>query len=138
MTIQNNHREILGYLLIQRVILFLALYEYLNKLSSITTNSPTAGGLQNISYIYDNAGNIGTITDYVDGSRTQTFTYDELNRLRFATSASYGNLEYQYNQIGNIMYNSRVGSYTYGAKPHAVLQAGSYSNGYDSNGNMTN
>jgi len=38
--------------------------------------------------------------------------YDELNRLRFATSQSYAQIEYRYDEIGNITYNSRVGLYT--------------------------
>ncbi|MFZ1991549.1 MAG: RHS repeat-associated core domain-containing protein, partial [Alphaproteobacteria bacterium] len=109
-----------------------------NRLYSITTNSPTQGSIQNLSYLFDNAGNISTITDLLDGSRTQTFTYDDLNRLTQAQSASYtnGTITYQYNQIGNMTYNSRVGSYTYGAQPHAVTQAGSNSYSYDANGNM--
>jgi len=34
-------------------------------------------------------------------------------------------------------YNSQVGSYAYGTKPHAVTSAGPYSYSYDTNGNMT-
>ena len=54
----------------------------------------------------------------------------------------YGTITYNYNQIGNITYNSQVGNYTYwkqvyGTKPHAVRYAGSYSYEYDANGNMT-
>src|SRR4030042_2168407 len=141
MTVQNNNRKILGYLFVQRVILFLAFYECLKRLSSITTNGPQ-GGLQNLSYNYDNAGNINSITDLMDGSRTQGFTYDHLNRLTQAYSPAYGTLTYNYNEIGNMTYNSRVGSYSYwkdyyGTKPHAVRYAGSYSYEYDANGNMT-
>ncbi len=35
------------------------------------------------------------------------------------------------------MYNSQVGNYTYGTKPHAVTQAGTNTYAYDANGNMT-
>jgi RHS repeat-associated protein len=107
-----------------------------NRLYSITTNSPTQG-LQNISYTYDNGGNITEITDLMDANRTQTFTYDHLNRLTQVQSPVYGTLTYQYNEIGNMMYNSQVGTYTYGAKPHAVIQAGTNTYQYDANGNMT-
>ncbi|MEW5745519.1 MAG: RHS repeat-associated core domain-containing protein [Nitrospirota bacterium] len=108
-----------------------------SRLFSITTNSPAQGGLQNISYTYDNVGNITKVTDYLDSNRTQTFAYDYLNRLTQAQSASYGTLTYQYNEIGNIIYNSQVGNYTYDpAHPHAATQAGSISYAYDSNGNM--
>ncbi len=61
-----------------------------------------------------------------------------LNRIANAQSPSYGTITYQYNQIGNITYNSQLGSYTYGTKPHAVIQAGTNSYQYDANGNMTN
>ena len=37
--------------------------------------------LQDLCYDYDNVGNIQMITDFLDGSRTQNFTYDDLNRL---------------------------------------------------------
>ena len=141
MTVKNNYRKMISYLLVQRVILFLAYYEYLNRLYAIATNGPQ-GELQNLYYNYDYAGNITTITDYLDGSRTQNFQYDHLHRLTQAYSPAYGTLTYNYNEIGNMTYNSRVGSYSYwkdyyGTKPHAVRYAGSYSYEYDANGNMT-
>ena len=112
-----------------------------NRLYSITTNSPTAG-LQNMSYEYDNVGNVKTITDLIDGNRTQTFLYDDLNRLTKATSTgTYGVIDWTYNQIGNMTYNSKLGAYTYntnGVRPHAVIQAGANSYAYDDNGNMVN
>jgi len=107
-----------------------------NRLLSLTTNSPVSGGVQNISYSYDNGGNITTLTDLLDGNRTQSFTYDHLNRLTQAQNTVYGTLTYTYNQIGNITYNSQLGSYTYGTKPHAVTQAGTNIYSYDANGNM--
>jgi YD repeat-containing protein len=117
--------------------LVLRAYEYYPnnyRLYSIKT-----GLLQNISYTYDSVGNVTGITDYLDWQRTQSFSYDELNRLRYATSQSYNTIEYQYDQIGNITYNSRIGSYTYGDTKHihAVTQAGNYTYSYDANGNMT-
>lgn len=61
--------------------------------------------------------------------RTQVFLIKRL--YIYLTLARY------LNQIGNITYNSQLGSYTYGAKPHAVIQAGANSYTYDANGNMT-
>ncbi len=109
-----------------------------NRLNSITTNSPSQG-LQNISYTYDNMANITALTDALDANRTQNFTYDHLNRLTEAQSNSYGPLPltWQYNEIGNMTYNSQLGNYAYGAKPHAVTQAGANTYSYDANGNMT-
>ena len=50
---------------------------------------------------YDNNGNIQTITDNVDQTQTQTFTYDWLNRLATAAGA-YGNPSYNPDAAGNI------------------------------------
>ena len=111
-----------------------------NRLFSITTNS-LGQGRQNLSYSYDNMGNIQTITDLLDTTRTQSFQYDGLNRIAQAQSTAYGTLTYNFDAIGNITYNSQVGSYTYPppgyARPHAVTQAGANSYSYDPNGNMT-
>jgi RHS repeat-associated protein len=52
-------------------------------------------------------------------------------------------LSYTYDQIGNLMSNSQVGTYTYplsgstSVRPHAVSTAGSNSYTYDNNGNMS-
>ncbi len=49
------------------------------------------------------------------------------------------NLVYNYDAIGNIIFKTDVGSYTYnyGNRPHAVNSAGNISLQYDLNGNMT-
>ena len=107
-----------------------------NRLFSITTNSQ-GQGRQNLSYSYDNVGNIRTITDLLDATRTQGFQYDDLNRIAQAQSTAYGTLTYGIDAIGNMTFNSQVGSYTYlPAKPHAVVTAGGNSYTYDPNGNM--
>jgi YD repeat-containing protein len=62
-----------------------------NRLFSITTNSQ-GQGRQNLGYSYDNMGNIQTITDLIDGTRTQSFQYDGLNRIAQAQSTAYGTL----------------------------------------------
>ena len=104
-------------------------------------------GLQNLTYAYDRGGNVTSITDGINSSRTQTFTYDYLNRLSSATSTGYGTLDYAYTEIGNMTLNDRVGTYTYPqgivgqpygpAHPHAVSSAGGISYNYDNNGNLT-
>ena len=55
--------------------------------------------LQNLGYTFDAAGNVTRLTDTRHG--TQTFAYDDLNRLTRATGG-YRNLAYTYNQIGNL------------------------------------
>jgi RHS repeat-associated protein len=104
-------------------------------------------GLQNLTYAYDLGGNVSSITDVINSSRSQTFTYDHLNRLITATSNGYGTLDYAYNEIGNMTLNDRVGTYTYPqgvvgqpygpAHPHAVSTAGGASYAYDHNGNLS-
>jgi RHS repeat-associated protein len=72
----------------------------------------------------------------LDWLRKRAELFDALNRLTQAQSAAYGNITYQYNEIGNMTYNSKIGSYSYGAQPHAVIQIGNKSYTYDANGNM--
>ncbi|MFC1593868.1 toxin TcdB middle/N-terminal domain-containing protein [Candidatus Omnitrophota bacterium] len=94
--------------------------------------------LQELNYHYDSVGNIVQIIDNVN-TATQIFTYDALNRLLTADSPGYGFKEYEYDQIGNMIFKDGV-VYSYGAGsagPHAVTSG---SDGsvftYDNNGNM--
>ena len=104
------------------------------------TDILTVGGgtLQDLHYEYDDLGNMLTIADISTPARTQNFQYDELNRLRYADSPAYGSIEYRYDTIGNMTFNSRVGAYAY-TDPlhvHAATQAGANTYTYDLNGNM--
>ena len=54
--------------------------------------------LQNLAYTFDPAGNVTRLTDPRHG--TQTFAYDDLNRLTRATGG-YSTIDYAYNPIGN-------------------------------------
>ncbi len=56
--------------------------------------------LQAVTYTYDDANNIIGITNVLDGSRTQAFGYDELNRLTGADGI-YGDYAYTYDANGN-------------------------------------
>ncbi len=95
--------------------------------------------LQDLTYTFDDGGNVTTLTDPVHGH--QTFNYDGLDRLTSA-AGPYGSLTYSYDQIGNMTDNSRVGTYTYPAsgsssiRPHAATTAGAHTYTYDANGNM--
>ena len=107
--------------------------------------------LQDLGYTFDAGGNVTAITDPRHGD--QTFGYDALDRLTSATNEApdgYGTITYTYNQIGNLLTNSQVGTYTYNAsgtgstRPHAVTSTSlttgtetttnTYS--YDANGNL--
>jgi RHS repeat-associated protein len=51
--------------------------------------------VQNLSYGYDNAGNLTSITDSLNSGRSETYTVDGLNRLATASGA-YGSRTYTY------------------------------------------
>lgn len=118
-------------------------YDPLNfRLTRIVTQLAGASTkLQDLSYTYDGVGNILTIVDAVN-SASQTFKYDELNRLVSAIAPAaqgYGTKTYAYDEIGNIIQKDGL-TYTYGAGgagKHAVTSTSdgtSYQ--YDANGNM--
>jgi len=105
------------------------------RLKELKTETSGGESLQNLSYSFDNIGNVKQINDSVY-SNTQSFEYDSLNRLTSA-QGGYGSISYSYNSIGNILTNGDK-SYSYSSdKPHAVS---SLSDGttfsYDENGNL--
>jgi len=94
--------------------------------------------LQHFDYVFDPVGNLDSITDHIH-TGTQTFLYDDLNRLTQATGAGYGTLNYQYNAIGNML-NKGGMHMVYGeatAGPHAVTSTDTgLTMQYDAIGNM--
>jgi hypothetical protein len=73
------------------------------------TNRTTSNNQQNLSYGYDNNGNITSITDSLF-TASRTFTYDDLNRLTngsgtYGTKQAQQSCAYVYNAIGNITNN---------------------------------
>jgi len=67
-----------------------------NRLTNILIS-----GVQDLSYTYDNVGNIITITDSVQ-NKLHSLTYDNLDRMTRATIGS-DRYVYSYNALGNIM-----------------------------------
>lgn len=108
-----------------------------------TVTTKGASTYQNLRYSYDAGGNITAITDNLNAANNQTFTYDGIDRLVTAQATVYGTISYTYDEVGNMLSNSQVGSYTYptsgptSVRPHAVTTAGANSYVYDKNGNMT-
>lgn len=87
-------------------------------------------GLQNISYGYDQAGNITSLNDAVRGY-AKTYAYDSLDRLLSGDSQTY-----TYDQTGNLKNKSgAVFSYD-NQRPHLLIGEGINSYSYDSNGNL--
>ena len=102
---------------------------------------------QEFGYTWDVLGNLTTRTDTTgatgaDGTRdlTETFTYDNLNRLTSSRVGTGTTQTVTYDALGNIKTKTGVGSYLYGlgkAGPHAVAFAGDATFTYDVAGNLT-
>lgn len=102
-----------------------------------------------LSYDYDNWGNVTQRYDRNLGLN-ERFTYDLLDRVTRSTPLledrnQHGvnnpdfnrNFDYRYDNLGNIIYKTDVGSYRYNSShKHAVTQAGDTTYSYDAVGNM--
>jgi RHS repeat-associated protein len=90
-----------------------------------------------LSYDYDNVGNVMAVTDKLNGANTQSFGYDELNRLTSASSGTLGARSYSYDAIGNFETKEGVGYFYDPTKVHAVKSTtDGRSFNYDWNGNL--
>ncbi len=108
-------------------------------LKTIETDPGLGSSVQDLSFTYDQVGNVLTRTDH-QISRTETFTYDALNRLTQSVVGGQSAVTVSYSATGRITNKSDVGNYTYGsggAPPQAVTSAGSTSYSYDAQGRMT-
>jgi RHS repeat-associated protein len=97
---------------------------------------------QDHSYTYDKVHNVAERRENLRGT-VESFVHDRLNRLVGYTMDSSSDAEadrtvtVDYNAIGNILYKSDVGGYTYGpGMPHAVRNAGATDYHYDANGQL--
>ncbi len=92
------------------------------RLNNITTTGPS-GTIQNLSYNFDNVGNVIQITDAV-GTASQTFSYDDLYRLKSA-NGSYGNIsEIVYDEAGNrtsMTLGTKITTYTTDTNTNRLL-----------------
>jgi RHS repeat-associated protein len=115
-------------------------YDALGRLTARNTGN---GTIQNLQYTYDSLGNLASQKD-LRRNLEEHFTHDSLNRMVsakvFRGGAFQSSQDMGYDQIGNILTKTGVGTYTYGggnAGPHAVSSIsgkGSYT--YDTRGNM--
>lgn len=112
------------------------------------TSSNNSGSLQDLTYDYDEVGNILSIISDPDeptgNSITSTYTYDSLNRLltfdvtgdeSFSESFTY---DANTGTLASHTVNNQTDSYTYGDNdhPHAVTGLGTNTYSYDDNGNQ--
>jgi len=73
-----------------------------------------------LTYTYNDRGFIGSRSD-AKVSQSETYTYDDLDRLTSYTVNGVTAASFTYGNTGNILTNSKVGTYSYGnSKPHAV------------------
>ncbi|MFZ1598002.1 MAG: RHS repeat-associated core domain-containing protein, partial [Anaerolineae bacterium] len=128
--------------------------ENFRLVTSKAGNADPYTNLQNISYTYDDVGNVLTIADAAayGGSQTQKFTYDTLNRLSTACTlsggscaisdgsyGSYSQRSYAFDNAGNLTTWSGVAfTYQNAAHKHALTHVGGVQKyWYDANGNAT-
>jgi RHS repeat-associated protein len=107
---------------------------------ALTLRKSGTGGaesnVQHLAYAWSPSGALWSRQDLRAGL-TETFGYDEADRLAGAAGPGGQSLSISYDLIGNLTYRSDVGSYTYHAsKKHAVVAAGSNTYAYDANGNL--
>jgi len=97
---------------------------YYNTNNFRLTNLDT-GTKQNLTYTYDNVGNVLTIND-IKRNKASTFVYDSLDRLTSAQRVSLNpetedfSMNFTYNSIGNIlmiMQNGDNSTFSYGTSP---------------------
>lgn len=109
----------------------------------LTNKTATKSGFpdyQNISYTYDQVGNILSTTDTAH-SKTTTYTYDDLHRLLsvYTTGSATSSEAYTYTVLGNLLTRNGA-SYTYSntgtTNPHAPTSVASTTLTYDNNGNL--
>ena len=101
-------------------------------------------GLQDLSYSYDDVGNVLSISSNAVEVYSQNFTYDSLDRLTQARETPTGfDLSYKYDAVGNLLeVNSSgvVSKYTYSTGnspgPHAVVQIQGGGQSVDCSGNL--
>ncbi|MES0488348.1 MAG: RHS repeat-associated core domain-containing protein [Leptospirales bacterium] len=96
----------------------------------------------NRNYIYNAHGNITDIEDVINPARTQSFVYDDLDRLTNA-SGNYGTRTYAYSENGNMTTKGDITlSYNNPLHVHGVTKAqssvfGTKTYAYDGSGKMT-
>jgi RHS repeat-associated protein len=112
-----------------------------------STSTPTSGAaIQDLTLTYDSLGNLVSRDELINqttgASLSETFSYDNLNRITSVTGPT--SKSFSYDDLGNITTKSDTGSYTYGAGTngnpiHGVKTITGSTNlafTYDGNGNM--
>ncbi len=109
------------------------------RIEEIRTSSGSSQ-VQDLAYSWDRVGNLELRRDRRQGL-SESFRYDELNRLTQSQVEGASPLAFEYDAVGNITFKTGVGRYRYGqngAGPHAVTETSepAVTYGYDPSGNM--
>jgi RHS repeat-associated protein len=93
--------------------------------------------VQDLSYVYDQHGNVWERNDALVPENSRGYAYDALDRLNVVLNGTIEAERYEYDAIGNMTFRAGVGDYLYqSSKPHAVTSAGGNSYQYDGQGNQ--
>jgi len=97
------------------------------------------GSIYRVSYDLDPAGNILGISDNLEPSRSQSFTYDNLYRLTGARGP-YGSIRYTYDEAGNRLsreHDEETEVYRYLEGTNRLIAVNDEPFTYDANANIT-
>ena len=120
-------------------------YDTDRRMIGISTNAQ-GGPVQSLTYGFDTADRIATITNGVDSNLSQNYTYDTLSRLTGATLAGGNAASFGYDAVGNRLsaVNSAPASttsYTFSAGSNRLAQsltgAVTRTYAYNPNGDIT-
>ena len=115
-------------------------------------NTVTAGknddiDVQSLGFQWDSVGNLEVRTNF-NANMEERFFYDSKNRLAYSELDDVENLRVTYDEVGNILSKSNLGTYDYDGdesptRPHAVKSVTKLDGTvvyyeYDANGNMVN
>jgi len=101
-----------------------------------------AGSLQNLGYGYDANGNVTSMVNNLDNTKSKSYTYDSLNRLETGTGP-WGTITWTYDPVGNRLTQvdgSGTSAYAYQSGSNRlsnITGPNPASFGYDENGNTT-
>jgi RHS repeat-associated protein len=82
-------------------------FDFDYRMTNLADNG--AAALQNLSYGYDGANNVASVTDGITSTNNQNLGYDSLNRLVSAAGGN-GSNGYTYDSVGNRLSQNTAGS----------------------------
>jgi YD repeat-containing protein len=109
-------------------------FDSLSRLASVLHKAGTTT-LDGAGYVYDNAGNRTSKTNYLN-SVTEQYTYDPLYQLTQVTQGLTTTESYAYDPVGNRLSSLGMSPYAYNSS-NELTSTPSATFTYDNNGNTT-